>query len=153
MDVAGDNQVNIEHDMFKQRLSSTGKLLGSLGAERIGQTEDFSHLAPDYCGSCYGAEMPMRKCCNTCDALKLAYQEKGWSVNSILKNASQCLRDISNPFAGVRSGEGCRIHGSMLVNKVAGNFHVSSSSLTQAYPNHLPEELPISNISIFQLLY
>ena len=46
------------------------------------------------------------RCCNTCDALKQAYQERGWSVGSILKNATQCLRDASNPFASVKAGEG-----------------------------------------------
>lgn len=28
MDVAGDNQLNIEHDMYKQRISKSGKAIG-----------------------------------------------------------------------------------------------------------------------------
>ena len=32
------------------------------------------------CGSCYGADTPIdSKCCNTCDDVKKAYKEKGWT--------------------------------------------------------------------------
>jgi hypothetical protein len=37
MDVAGDNQLNIEHDMLKQRISKFGKDVGKPGIEIIGQ--------------------------------------------------------------------------------------------------------------------
>ncbi len=36
MDVAGDNQLNIEHDMIKQRLSPSGYAIGDPGIEIIG---------------------------------------------------------------------------------------------------------------------
>ena len=37
MDVAGDNQLNIEHDMFKQRLNPDGSTLGDAATEIIGE--------------------------------------------------------------------------------------------------------------------
>jgi hypothetical protein len=37
MDVAGDNQLSIEHDMFKQRLSPTGSPIGPQYVEIVGQ--------------------------------------------------------------------------------------------------------------------
>ena len=57
MDVAGDNQLNIEHDMLKQRLSPHGKFIGEPGIEIIGEKEEEQEPLPeDYCGPCYGAE-------------------------------------------------------------------------------------------------
>lgn len=64
MDVAGDNQLNVEHEMMKQRLSKDGRPIGKAGVEIIGEgllqpvKMDFP---PDYCGSCFGAETPFRK--------------------------------------------------------------------------------------------
>jgi len=37
MDVAGDNQLNIEHNMFKQRVSLGGNLIGHPSVEIIGE--------------------------------------------------------------------------------------------------------------------
>lgn len=57
MDVAGDNQLNLEHGMYKQRLSPGGKAVGEPGVEIIGQKEEEQEPLPaDYCGPCYGAE-------------------------------------------------------------------------------------------------
>ena len=57
MDVAGDNQLNIEHDMMKQRISAEGKPIGKAGIEIIGEGMlDPVTDPPDPCGDCYGAE-------------------------------------------------------------------------------------------------
>ena len=37
MDVAGDNQLNVEHEMIKQRLSPHGRPIGVAGVEIIGE--------------------------------------------------------------------------------------------------------------------
>ena len=37
MDVAGDNQLDIEHEMMKQRLAKDGKPIGKAGIEIIGE--------------------------------------------------------------------------------------------------------------------
>lgn len=39
MDVAGDNQLNVEHEMIKQRLSRDGKPIGKAGVEIIGEVK------------------------------------------------------------------------------------------------------------------
>lgn len=63
MDIAGDNQLNVEHEMMKQRLTKEGRAIGRPGVEIIG--EGPLALAPDlpvdYCGSCYGAETGTKK--------------------------------------------------------------------------------------------
>eukprot|EP00607_Mallomonas_marina_P009414 CAMPEP_0182420526 /NCGR_PEP_ID=MMETSP1167-20130531/5383_1 /TAXON_ID=2988 /ORGANISM="Mallomonas Sp, Strain CCMP3275" /LENGTH=387 /DNA_ID=CAMNT_0024596577 /DNA_START=73 /DNA_END=1236 /DNA_ORIENTATION=- len=151
MDVAGDNQINIEHDMLKQRLSSDGLPVGEPSIEIIGEVENNVSLPEGYCGSCYGAETADTKCCNTCSELKHAYDIKGWNVNEILKTAEQCLRDKSNPFAAVKKGEGCRLTGVMKVNKVSGNFHMALGDSIVRDGHHIhqfvPAEAPGFNVS------
>jgi endoplasmic reticulum-Golgi intermediate compartment protein 3 len=106
---------------------------------------------PNYCGPCYGAETEITKCCNTCDELKHAYEAKGWNTNVIVRNSSQCLKDVNNPFANVRPGEGCRVSGSMTVNKVAGNFHMTLGESIVRDGAHIhqfvPSEAPGFNVS------
>lgn len=103
------------------------------------------------CQSCYGAESEIRKCCNTCDELRKAYEEKGWSTLSILKNSTQCLHDPSNPHAFFRDGEGCRVSGQMVVNKVAGNIHMAQGESIIRDGRHihqfLPDDAPKFNVS------
>jgi hypothetical protein len=84
----------------------------------------------------------MKRCCNTCDALKKAYLEKGWNVNNILKNATQCMRDENTPFADVDPDEGCRVAGHMTVNKVAGNFHVAHGESIVRDGRHIHQFIP-----------
>lgn len=93
----------------------------------------------------------LARCCNTCDELKHAYEAKGWSTNVIIRNSTQCLKDSSNPFANVRPGEGCRVSGSMKVNKVAGNFHMTLGESIVRDGAHIhqfvPSEAPGFNVS------
>jgi hypothetical protein len=151
MDVAGDNQLNLEHDMLKQRISESGRLLGEPAVEIVGDLEKFEPLPADYCGSCYGANVVGMPCCNSCDDIKKAYEIVGWSDSNILKNATQCLHDAKNPFAHVKKGEGCRVAGHMLVNKVSGNFHIAfgDSIVRDGMHIHqfLPQEAPTFNVS------
>lgn len=69
----------------------------------------------------------------------------------IIRNSTQCLTDSSNPFAMVKVGEGCRIQGSMSVNKVAGNFHMTMGESIVRDGAHihqfLPDEAPSFNVS------
>jgi endoplasmic reticulum-Golgi intermediate compartment protein 3 len=43
MDVAGDNQLNVEHAMMKQRLNNMGKTIGKAGVEIIGEVRKFEY--------------------------------------------------------------------------------------------------------------
>lgn len=150
-DIAGDNQLNLEHDMLKQRISETGDLLGEPGVEIVGEIDSSEPLPEDYCGSCYGANVVGMPCCNSCEDLRRAYDIMGWSDQGVLKTSTQCLHDSKNPFAHVKKGEGCRLTGHMLVNKVNGNFHVAfgDSIVRDGMHIHqfLPQEAPTFNVS------
>lgn len=63
MNLAGENQLNVEHRMIKQRLDLNGNPIGEPGYEIIGEGKltDLPPLPADYCGSCFGAEDDIRK--------------------------------------------------------------------------------------------
>ena len=157
MDVSGDNQIDVEHDLVKRRLNQRGDVVGPPVTSQVGRSspEQLEHAktlhrtyayparmesgssgtgdnltasVPVYvCGDCYGAANALNgiRCCNTCEDLKAAYRLRHWPLEPILRNASQCLRDIHNPWNQVRPDEGCRISGALWVNKLAGNLHVA----------------------------
>ena len=35
------------------------------------------------CESCYGAETPEKRCCNTCEDVREAYRKKGWALSDV----------------------------------------------------------------------
>lgn len=85
------------------------------------------HLDPDYCGACYGAKAPDNAekpgCCNTCEEVRDAYAREGWAFKS--NNVEQCEREHYSERLAEQKQEGCRIEGSLRVNKVVGNFHLA----------------------------
>eukprot|EP01138_Halocafeteria_seosinensis_P015195 gb/GECG01015508.1/.p1 GENE.gb/GECG01015508.1/~~gb/GECG01015508.1/.p1 ORF type:complete len:405 (+),score=47.57 gb/GECG01015508.1/:1-1215(+) len=143
MDVAGDQQNGINHDINKLRLDKYGKGIGSAFSHSLDDEEGDSipHDA-DYCGSCYGAESDSFKCCNTCDDVKQAYSAKGWNSADVLNQAEQCRREREVKGLVSKEGEGCRIYGSMEVNKVAGNFHVAMGDTVLRDGRHIHEFNP-----------
>ena len=97
MDVAGEHQLHIDHDMHKVRLAEkTFRPIGEKIAITINRNgtaaPESTDLPADYCGSCYGAGKE-GQCCNTCEELKQAYSEKGWASAAIDGvNSEQCKR-------------------------------------------------------------
>lgn len=53
------------------------------------------------------------------------YSSRGWATKDIRRDSEQCKREQNNPLLAVKDDEGCNLSGFMLVNKVAGNFHVA----------------------------
>ena len=84
------------------------------------------HLDEDYCGSCYGVPSPpnARKpgCCNTCEEVREAYAAASWAFGRG-DGVEQCQQEHYGEHLDEQRREGCRIEGSILVNKVVGNFH------------------------------
>lgn len=113
MDVAGEQQNGLDHDISKTRLDgATGKAIGDAFAVRIEEKNETkaepTPLPADYCGSCYGAEKYEGHCCNTCDDIRTAYGEKGWDTGDVIRSAEQCAREKANPAITAKEGEGCR---------------------------------------------
>jgi hypothetical protein len=88
--------------------------------------DEATHLAPDYCGECFGAPPPSNAikpgCCNTCDEVREAYASISWSFGRG-EGVEQCEREHYAEHLDAQRKEGCRLEGSVRVNKVVGNFH------------------------------
>ena len=139
MDVAGDQQLDIHHGIYKARLDGAGERMTARYAERLdaelanATAAAAAALPPGYCGRCYGARKQRKDpttgavagppCCNSCAAVRAAYAARGWSTGGLHAKAEQCAREAGSAHA--QPGEGCNVAGFMTVNKVAGNFHVA----------------------------
>ncbi|CAG8723824.1 8918_t:CDS:2, partial [Racocetra fulgida] len=133
MDVAGETQNDLTHDIYKTRLDADGtpihieKATGMIRDPTKDIVKIVNSTAPGgdaYCGSCYGGVIPESGCCNTCDEVREAYIKSGWSFNNP-DEIEQCVREGWKEKVAEQSKEGCNVAGSVKVNKVAGNFHLA----------------------------
>jgi len=98
-------------------------------------------LPPDYCGSCFGAEMTAGECCNTCEEVREAYRKKGWAFANP-DGIEQCAREGWSEKLEAQKGEGCQVYGQLSVNKVAGNFHFAPGKSFQQQHMHVHDLQP-----------
>jgi len=134
MDVSGEVQRDITHQIVKVRLDKDGNQIPD--SHSADPRNDLDRLneqrSSDYCGSCYGGLATNKNgCCNTCDEVRQSYVNRGWSFNSP-ESIAQCVEEGWADKLKDQSQEGCSIAGRLRVNKVAGNIHLSPGRSFQA---------------------
>lgn len=94
---------------------------------------------PGNCESCYGA-LPQennRYCCNTCEAVKAAYAQKGWAFYDG-ENIVQCEREgyVAQLKSKINNREGCRVKGTTKINRVSGGLDFAPGTSFKQYNAH-----------------
>ncbi|EPQ29536.1 uncharacterized protein PFL1_02755 [Pseudozyma flocculosa PF-1] len=143
MDISGEHQNDITHDLERIRISPDGQPV-EFGSKK-GLTGDAARIAKtrgkDYCGSCYGGVAPASGCCNSCDEVREAYVRRGWSFNDP-DHVDQCVEEHWTDKIKEQNKEGCRLSGKLHVNKVVGSFHLSPGRAFQANNMHIHDLVP-----------
>ena len=166
MDVSGEQELDVSHDVFKRRLDRRGKPIAAgekdavngnkvdpetvaarkQRAKETSEGNETTYAAegandPNYCGSCYGSEQTPEQCCDTCDEVREAYRLKGWAFSDP-DGIEQCEKEGFSDNLRLQSDEGCKIYGSLDVNKVAGNFHFAPGKSFQHGNMHVHDLMP-----------
>jgi len=84
MDISGETQRDLTHNILKTRLDQNGvPIPRSHNAQLRGDADILNDAKKEgYCGSCYGGHVPESGCCNTCDDVREAYVARGWSFST-----------------------------------------------------------------------
>lgn len=143
MDISGEHQTDLSHDITKARLDSNGAMVEKVaGGQLQGEVQRvLANKDPNYCGSCYGGVPGPSGCCNTCDEVRESYVRKGWSFSNP-DGIAQCVDEGWTEKIAKQNSEGCRISGNVRVNKVIGNLHFSHGKSFQANAMYVQELVP-----------
>eukprot|EP00747_Dinoflagellata_sp_TGD_P184044 gnl/TRDRNA2_/TRDRNA2_39363_c0_seq1.p1 gnl/TRDRNA2_/TRDRNA2_39363_c0~~gnl/TRDRNA2_/TRDRNA2_39363_c0_seq1.p1 ORF type:complete len:399 (-),score=87.49 gnl/TRDRNA2_/TRDRNA2_39363_c0_seq1:36-1232(-) len=134
------NVLHVVHDIYKQRLSSTGRPLGTrirdslrnvastsseLKEAGVKEAQARSQHATTHlrCGSCFHSHIDEDDCCATCDEVRKSFKDRGWAPKSENYVFEQCEEEVYEATPA-QHGEGCRIVADMYVRKVAATVHI-----------------------------
>jgi hypothetical protein len=128
MDKTGNHQLNIHHNILTVRIDKDGNPISNHKGEKeiIGEDKSLPDVTLDQeveCGSCYGAELPEKPCCATCEDVQEAYRRKGWAFSNP-NLIVQCIKEHYTENLRAQKDEGCRVHGTLKVERVGGNVNI-----------------------------
>jgi hypothetical protein len=143
MDISGELQRDVSHNVLKHRLDQHGQLIPKSSLSDLGNDLEKLHSSRSdtYCGSCYGGQEPASGCCNTCDEVRQAYVNRGWSFAEP-DLIEQCRNEHWTDKLHEQADEGCNVAGRIRVNKVIGNIQFSPGRAYQTNSRNLYELVP-----------
>jgi|Transcript_72870 hypothetical protein len=133
------NVMHAVHEIYKQRISKSGAELGKKVRDSLANVAQNSaeleeaghhnssvrapHVTPHLrCGSCFSSHVDEDDCCNSCDDVKQAYKNRGWSYPTDFI-FEQCEEESYNAEPP-QKGEGCHVTAQLHVRKVASTIHL-----------------------------
>lgn len=133
MDISGEQQRDISHNILKKRITQTGvDMPGQRGGDLRNEIDKLAERrASGYCGSCYGGQEPESGCCNSCEEVRQAYTDKGWTFGNP-DGIEQCVEEGWSDKLKDQADEGCNASGRIRVNKVIGSIQISPGRSYQA---------------------
>ncbi|KAK0221743.1 endoplasmic reticulum-derived transport vesicle ERV46 [Armillaria fumosa] len=143
MDISGETQRDLSHNILKTRLDKKEKPIpNSFSAELRNDLDKMNEqTSGDYCGSCYGGLEPASGCCNTCEEVRTAYVNRGWSFTNP-DAIEQCKSEGWADKLHEQADEGCNVSGRIRVNKVIGNIHLSPGRSFQTSGRNVYDLVP-----------
>jgi len=143
MDISGEQQRDISHNIIKKRLTKTGvDVPGQRGGDLRNEIDKLAEKrGSGYCGSCYGGVPPESGCCNTCEEVRQSYSDKGWSFGNP-DEIEQCVQEGWSEKLKDQAEEGCNVSGRIRVNKVIGNINISPGRSYQTNSRYFYDIVP-----------
>lgn len=126
-DISGEAQRDMSHNVLKVRIDQSGREIPNTHNGELRNQLDIVNdqkKKTNYCGSCYGGLEPESGCCNTCEEVRMAYVNRGWSFSNP-DAIDQCVAEGWLEKLKEQSNEGCNVSGRIRVNKVIGNLQLS----------------------------
>jgi hypothetical protein len=139
-DLTGNSRIDAQ-ELKKFRVDKNGIIKAPYSNDELkNKAENIPEKKIDSnCLTCYGAESPIIKCCNTCDDVRKAYKLKNWHFSPF--GIEQCKNELHESSRNLQaimikdpkfmqsllnSEHGCQVAGHLEVNKVAGSFHLGN---------------------------
>ncbi|KAF9221651.1 Sec1-like protein [Gyrodon lividus] len=143
MDISGEQQRDVSHNIMKKRLTKAGvDVPGQRGGDLRNDIDKLAEKrGSGYCGSCYGGTEPENGCCNSCEEVRQAYTNKGWSFTNP-DGIEQCVQEGWSEQLKDQAEEGCNVSGRIRVNKVIGNINISPGRSYQTSSRHFHDLVP-----------
>ncbi|OBZ68934.1 Endoplasmic reticulum-Golgi intermediate compartment protein 3 [Grifola frondosa] len=143
MDISGESQSDITANILKLRLDERGKPVPNSHTRELQNDIDKMNEQRQggYCGSCYGGIEPASGCCNTCEDVRQAYVNRGWSF-STPDSIEQCVKEGWSEKLKEQASEGCNVSGQLRVNKVVGNIHLSPGRSFRSSASNIYDLVP-----------
>ncbi|KAL3280980.1 hypothetical protein HHI36_004205 [Cryptolaemus montrouzieri] len=147
MDSSGEQHLEIDHNIYKRRLDINGIPIDTPKKEDITvkHKNEVAVANETSCGSCYGAALDPKRCCNTCDEVRTAYRERQWSFPINPENITQCKNEKVDEKLKLAFKQGCQIYGSLIVNRVSGSFHIAPGKSFSINHVHVHDVQPFSS--------